>query len=74
LEFYAKNITGWIEEKPITETVEDFRWDFETALAWLRDFCVLKNMLITMKEVCIFEPDIAFILINLKVHYIRFED
>jgi hypothetical protein len=74
LEFYAKNTTGRIEERPTTETVEDFRRDFETALARLRDFCVPKNMSITMKEVCIFEPDIVFILINLKVHHIGFED
>ncbi|KAF7630971.1 hypothetical protein AFLA_000028 [Aspergillus flavus NRRL3357] len=50
LEFYARNTTGRIEEKPTTETVENLRRDFETALARLRDFSVPKNMLNTMKE------------------------
>jgi hypothetical protein len=74
LEFYAKNTTGRIKEKPITKTMKDFHWDFKTALAQLRDFYVPKNILITIKEVCIFKPDIAFILINLKVHHIGFKD
>ncbi|EAW17212.1 uncharacterized protein NFIA_005750 [Aspergillus fischeri NRRL 181] len=50
LEFYARNTTGRIKEKPTTETVENFRQDFETALAQLRDFSVPKNMSNTMKE------------------------
>ncbi|KAG2025158.1 hypothetical protein GB937_002919 [Aspergillus fischeri] len=74
LEFYARNTTGRIEEKPTTETVENFRRDFETALAWLRGFRVPKNMSNTLKEVWIFEPDIVCILIYLKVHHIGFED
>ncbi|RHZ53562.1 uncharacterized protein CDV56_101788 [Aspergillus thermomutatus] len=50
LEFYARNTPGRIEEKPTPETVENFRRDFETALARVRDFCVPKSMSITMKE------------------------
>jgi hypothetical protein len=74
LEFYARNTAGRIEEKPTTETVENFRRDFETALARLRGFCVPKNMSNTFLEVWIFEPDIVCILVNLKVHHIGFED
>ncbi|RHZ62459.1 uncharacterized protein CDV56_107336 [Aspergillus thermomutatus] len=33
LEFYVRNTPGQIEEKPTPETVENFRRDFETALA-----------------------------------------
>ncbi|GFF77413.1 hypothetical protein IFM53868_02081 [Aspergillus udagawae] len=50
LEFYAKNTTGRIEERPTMETVENFRRDFETALARFRDFRVPKNMSNTLKE------------------------
>jgi hypothetical protein len=62
LEFYARNTTGRIEERPTTETVENFRRDFETALARFRGFCVPKNMSNTLKEVWIIEPDIVCIL------------
>jgi hypothetical protein len=65
---------GQIKEKPTIETVENFHQDFKTALTQLRGFCVLKNMSNTLKEVWIFAPDIVCILINLKVHYIRFKD
>ncbi|THC93828.1 hypothetical protein EYZ11_006680 [Aspergillus tanneri] len=50
LEFYARNTTGRVEERPTMETVESFRRDFETALARLRGFCVPKNMSNTLKE------------------------
>jgi hypothetical protein len=51
LEFYARNTAGQIEEKPTMETVENFRRDFETALARLRGFCDPKIMSTTLKEV-----------------------
>ncbi|CBF82971.1 hypothetical protein AN3315.2 [Aspergillus nidulans FGSC A4] len=50
LEFYARNTTGRIEEQPITETIENFRRDFETALARARGIQVPKSTSITMKE------------------------
>ncbi|KAL4982474.1 hypothetical protein BDW68DRAFT_192120 [Aspergillus falconensis] len=50
LEFYARNTPGRIKEKPTIETVENFRRDFETTLARMRDFCVPKAMSINMKE------------------------
>ncbi|KAL4954732.1 hypothetical protein BDW69DRAFT_193781 [Aspergillus filifer] len=50
LEFYVRNTPCRIKEKPTAETVENFRRDFETALARMRDFCVPKAMSITMKE------------------------
>jgi hypothetical protein len=56
------------------ETVENFRRDFETALARFRDFRVPKNMSNTLKEVWIFAPNIVCILLNLVVHHIGFED
>ena len=50
LEFYVRNTPCQIKGKPTTETVENFRRDFETALARMRDFCVPKAMSITMKR------------------------
>ncbi|KAL4916359.1 hypothetical protein BDW62DRAFT_218817 [Aspergillus aurantiobrunneus] len=50
LEFYATNITGWIEQLPTQDTIKCFCRDFEAALAWLRGFHVLTSMFNTIEE------------------------
>ncbi|KAL3439835.1 hypothetical protein BJX65DRAFT_291535 [Aspergillus insuetus] len=50
LEYYARITRGRIKEKPVPETVEHFRRNFEAALARLRDFIVPESMSITLRE------------------------
>jgi hypothetical protein len=53
LEFYARNTDSRIEEMPTTGTIEEFRRDFETALAREQNFQAPGNISVTIKEVSI---------------------